>query len=358
MTTTAHTFDPAKAEAFAGRLMPLLAGGIQSQLIDLGDRTGLFAAAAEGPATSDELADRADLVERYVREWLGAMVTTGIMQYDPADATYALPPEHAALLVGPASMAPVARANTVLARHVADLARVFREGGGIPYADYSPDFTDAMDGMSRGGFDQFLLEAYLPMAPGLADRLAAGARAADVACGSGHALVILARAFPRSVFTGYDSDEHALGRARKEAADEGLTNLSFELADIGHLDVTEPFDAIFMFDALHDQVDPAGVLSRISASLAPDGVFLLREPHAADRLEDRIGNPMAAVQYSVSVMHCLTVSLAHAGAGIGLAFGEGHARRLLTEAGFADPQLYPAPGQPFDVVYLTRRAGR
>jgi SAM-dependent methyltransferase len=358
MTTTAHTFDPAKAEAFAGRLMPLLAGGIQSQLIDLGDRTGLFAAAAEGPATSDDLADRADLVERYVREWLGAMVTTGIMQYDPADATYTLPPEHAAMLVGPASMTPIARANTVLARHVAELARVFREGGGIPYADYSPDFTDAMDGMSRGGYDQFLVDQYLPMAPGLASRLGAGARVADVACGSGHALVILARAFPRSVFTGYDSDEHALGRARKEAGDLGLTNVSFELADIGHLDATEPFDAIFMFDALHDQVDPAGVLGRIRASLAAEGVFVLREPHAADRLEDNIGNPMAAVQYSVSVMHCLTVSLAHAGAGIGLAFGEGHARRLLTEAGFADPQLHPAPGQPFDVVYVTRRAAR
>jgi SAM-dependent methyltransferase len=358
MTTTAHTFDPAKAEAFAGQLMPLLAGGIQSQLIDLGDRTGLFAAAAEGPATSDELADRADLVERYVREWLGAMVTTGIMHYDPADATYTLPPEHAALLVGPASMTPIARANTVLARHVAELARVFREGGGIPYADYSPDFTDAMDGMSRGGYDQFLVEVYLPMAPGLADRLATGARVADVACGSGHALVILARAFPLSVFIGYDSDEHALGRARKEAADQGLTNVSFELADIGHLDVSEPFDAVFMFDALHDQVDPAGVLGRIRASLAADGVFVLREPHAADRLEDNVGNPMAAVQYSVSVMHCLTVSLAHAGAGIGLAFGEGHARRLLTEARFADPQVHPAPGQPFDVVYVTRRADR
>jgi SAM-dependent methyltransferase len=150
----------------------------------------------------------------------------------------------------------------------------------------------------------------------------------------------------------------ANGRARKEAADQGLTNLSFELADIGLFEVSEPFDAIFMFDAPHDQVDPAGVLGRIRASLAADGVFLLREPHAADRLQDNIGNPMAAVQYSVSVMHCLTVSLAHAGAGIGLAFGQGHARRLLTEAGFAEPQLHPAPGQPFDVVYVTRRADR
>jgi len=356
MTNTTHTFDPAKAEAFAGLLMPILAGGVQSQLIDLGDRTGLFAAAAQGPATSDELADRADLVERYVREWLGAMVTARIMDYDPAAGTYTLPQEHAAFLVGSASMTPIATANTVLARHVPDLARVFAEGGGIPYADYAPDFTDVMDGMSRGGYDQFLLSQYLPMAPGLADRLAAGARAADVACGSGHALVVLAQAFPQSVFTGYDSDEHAIGRARKEAADQGLTNLTFELADIGQLDVSRPFDAIFMFDALHDQVDPSGVLDRIRASLAPDGVFLLREPHAADRLEDNLGNPMASVMYSVSVMHCMTVSLAHAGAGIGLAFGEGHARRLLAEAGFADPQLHPAPGQPFDVVYVTRRA--
>ncbi len=216
----------------------------------------------------------------------------------------------------------------MLAEHVPALARVFRDGGGVPYADFAPEFTDVMDAMGRGGFDQFLIDAYLPVVPGLTERLAAGARVADVACGTGHALVLLGQAFPASTFTGYDLDENAIDRARAEAAGAGLTNVHFELADIAQLAVDTPFDAVFMFDALHDQVDPAGVLQRIHQMLAPDGVLFLREPHAADTLEGNLDNPMAPIQYSVSTLHCLTVSLAHGGAGIGTVFGEQLARSL------------------------------
>ena len=353
MATTEMGFDPGRVEAFVGHLMPILKGGLLSHMIDIGDRTGLFAAAAQGPATSQELADRAGLQERYVREWLGAMATEGIIDFDPADQTFTLAPEHAVLLVGASSMAPIAHANTVLAKHVPELARVFREGGGLPYADYTPEFTDAMDAIGRGGYDQFLLDAYLPLAPELIEKLSAGATAADVACGTGHTLVLMAGAFPASTFTGYDTDPIAIERARSEATAAGLTNVSFELADIAQLSVAAPLDAVFVFDALHDQVDPAGVLQRIHAALATDGTLFLREPHAADTLEANLANPMAPIQYSVSTLHCLTVSLAHDGAGIGTVFGEQLARRMLTEAGFADPVLHPAPGQPFDAVYIT-----
>jgi SAM-dependent methyltransferase len=354
MTMTDAAFDPAKVEAFVGHLMPILKGGLLSHMIDIGDRTGLFAAAAQGPGSSQEIADRAGLQERYVREWLGAVVTGGIVDYDPETHTYLLPPEHAVMLMGPSSMAPLAAANRVLAKHIPELARVFREGGGISYDEYAPDFTDAMDAMGRGAFDQFLVDAYVPLAAGLTEKLAAGANVADLACGAGHALVLLAQAFPASTFTGLDLDRHAIDRARAEAGEAGLTNIAFVLADIATLEVDTPFDVVFVFDALHDQVDPAGVLRHIHDALAPDGVFFLREPHAADTLEGNLGNPMAAVQYSVSTLHCLTVSLAHGGAGIGTVFGEQLARTLLADAGFEEPTVHPAPGQPFDVVYVTR----
>jgi SAM-dependent methyltransferase len=351
--TTTETFDPSKVDEFAGRLMPILAGGILSQLVDLGDRTGLFEATAIEPGTSEQIAARAGLQERYVREWLGAMSVAGIVDFDPASDRFHLVPEHAVLLVGSGSLAPVATANTVLARHVPRLARVFREGGGIPYAEYSPDFSDAMDRMSRGGFDQFLVSDYLPLAEGLVERLTAGARVADLCCGAGHALVVLATAFPRSTFVGYDLDEHAVELGRREAAERGLANLSFEIGDATSVESVEPYDAIVVFDALHDQVDPPALLARIHSLLRDDGVLLLCEPHAADSLEGNLANPMAAVQYAVSTMHCLTVSLAHGGAGIGTAFGEQLARDLLQQAGFEDPAMHPAPGQPFNVVYVT-----
>lgn len=350
---TETAFDPEKVEAFAGKLGAILQGSLLNYLVEIGDRTGLFAAAVQGPATSAQLAERAGLHERYVREWLGAMATSGIVDYDPATETFVLPAEHAALLLGPASMAPLAAMNRVLGKYVPDVARVFREGGGVPYADFCPEFSDAMDAIGRGAFDQFLVDAYLPLAPGLVERLASGARVADFACGSGHALVLLASAFPASTFVGYDLDDHGLGRARKEAADAGLTNVTFEHADVAALSVDDPFDVVFIFDALHDQVDPKRVLEHVRGAMRPDGTFVMREPRAADKLEDDLQNPMAPVIYSVSTMHCLTVSLAHGGAGIGTAFGEQLARELLVGAGFDDPSVFPAPGHPFDAVYVT-----
>jgi SAM-dependent methyltransferase len=353
MTTTETRFDPAKVEALAGKLTQICTGGLLSYMIDLGDRTGLFAAASAG-GTSQQIADRAGLHERYVREWLGSMVTSGIIDYDPSTEAYMLPPEHSVLLQGPGSMAPIAHANTTLGHHVDDIVRVFREGGGLPYDAYVPQFTDAMDGMGRGAFDQFLLSNYLPLAPGLIDRLDRGIRVADFACGTGHALVLLAQAYPASTFVGLDLDRVAIDRARAEAAQFGLRNITFSEEDVARVTSDPPFDAVFMFDALHDQVDPVAVLNSIRANLADDGTFFLREPHAADTLEGNIGNPMAPVQYAVSTLHCLTVSLAHGGAGIGTVFGEGLARQLLRDSGFADPVVHPAPGNPFDAVYITQ----
>jgi SAM-dependent methyltransferase len=346
-----------QVEQFLGRLMSIYTGSMLSYMIDIGDRTGLFDAAARGPATSEELAARAGLSERYVREWLGSMVTGGVFEYDPATGTYALPPARlACLTAGPANLAPISRLNTLLGKHLHQVVRAFREGGGVPYAEFRPEFTDAMDAIGRGAYDSFLLDAYVPLVPGLVEKLETGAHVADVACGTGHALIVLARAFPASTFVGYDLDEGAIARARAEADGAGLRNVRFETCDAARLTVRDPFDAVFVFDAIHDQVDPAAVLARIHEMLRPGGSFFMKEPHAADTLEENAMNPMAAVQYAISTLHCMTVSLAHDGAGIGTAFAEGLAREMLTAAGFVDVEVHPAPGDPMDAIYVSRKA--
>ena len=354
VTATQRQFDAARAEAFGGRMLAILGGGLLSSMVDIGHRTGLFAAAAEGPATSQRLAARAGLTERYVREWLGAVTTGGIFDYNAADDTYALPPEHAALLTGPTGMGPMAVVTTVLAKHTHQIIQAFREGGGVPYAAYAPEFTDAMDAMGRGVFDTMLIGSYLPLVPGLSELLTTGARVADFACGTGHALIILARAFPSSTFVGYDLDEHAIARARAEATGAGLSNVRFELADVARLTVSMLFDVAFIFDALHDQVEPEQVLARVHDALRPGGLLFMREPRAADTIAGNLENPMAPILYSVSTLHCLTVSLAHNGAGIGTVFGEARARRMLAEAGFGESSVHAAPGNPSDAIYVTR----
>jgi SAM-dependent methyltransferase len=357
-TDTTRTFDPARAEAFAGRLFELYTGGMLTIMIDIGHRTGLFAAAAAGPATSAELAQRADLQERYVREWLGAMVTGGIVEHDPAAGTYRLPAEHAACLTGPgsANLAPVSRLGTHLAKHVDAVARAFREGGGVPYAAFRPEFTDVMDALGRGVFDELLVEALVPLVPGLGARLAAGARVADVGCGTGHAMVLLAAAYPASTFVGYDLADDAIARARSEAAAAGLANARFEARDAAGLTVEEPFDVVFVFDAVHDQVAPAAVLERIHAALAPGGTFVMVEPRASSDLAGNLANPLAPLLYSVSTMHCLTVSLAGGGAGLGAAWGEELARSMLADAGFGDVVVHEAPGDPLNAVFVASRS--
>ncbi|HET7486372.1 MAG TPA: class I SAM-dependent methyltransferase [Acidimicrobiales bacterium] len=211
MSVTESDLNPAQMEECAGRVLSIYAGSMLSYMIDIGHRTGLLHAAAEGPATSQQLADRAGLTERYVREWLAAMVTGGVVEYDPAGATYALPPAFAAVLTGgPLPLATFSSLNTFLGRHVHDVARAFREGGGVPYA-YRPEFTDLMDAVGRVFYDSALVDAFIPAVPGLAERLEAGADVADVACGTGHALVVLARRYPASRFTGFDLDEGAVG---------------------------------------------------------------------------------------------------------------------------------------------------
>jgi SAM-dependent methyltransferase len=353
MTTS---LDETRVAAFGEKLVGTYVGGMVTLMVDLASRTGLLDALAAGAGTSAEVASRAGLVERYVRECLGALVTAGVAEYDPATRQYSLPAEHALLLTGPGSlnMAPISRLVTSLAPHVSDVAQVSRTGGGVPYEAYRPEFTDVMDGISRGLVDGQLLDGILPLTGELPARLTDGVRAVEVGCGTGHALNVMARAYPRSTFTGYDLAADAIDRARAEAAAWGLTNASFEVLDVATMPTDPPSTAVFAFDAIHDQADPAGVLSRVRAALEPGGWFVMMDIKAASALEDNLGNPMAPWLYAVSTLHCMTVSLGQGGAGLGTVWGEQLARRMLAEAGFVDVAVHDVPDDPFDSVYVAR----
>ena len=344
------------AQDFARTLLGIYTGGVLTKLIDIGCQTGLFEAAAKGGATSQELADRAGLQERYVREWLGAMATSGIFAYDPERKTYTLPPEHALSLTGAAArnVSPMSGIIDHFGQHLPRLVKCFREGGGIPYSAYRPDFTCHMDQAWRRIYDELLISGFIGRVDGLHRRLAGGIPVLDVGCGSGHALNLMAREYPRSSFVGYDLAEDAIADARAEAGRMALSNARFEVLDVAKLPAAPQHDLITAFDAIHDQLDPATVLRRIHAALADDGTFLMIDFKFASTVEGNIGNPFAPLYYGISLMHCMTVSLAYGGAGLGAVWGIEKARQMLAEAGFRRVELLDSP-RPQNCIYVCRK---
>jgi SAM-dependent methyltransferase len=347
--------DKALVQQFARKLFGLYTSGMLTLMVDIGHRTGLFGA-LQGGGTSAEIAARAGLEERYVREWLGAMATGGIAEYDAATATFTLPPEHALCLTGTSSrnLAPGSQTLAMVAKHVPAVAECFRSGGGVPYSDYRPEFTESMDASWRLLYDGLLIKGFLPLVKGLPERLEQGISAADVGCGTGHAINVMARQYPNSTFVGYDFSPGAIDRATAEAAEMELTNARFEVLDVTQLPPSPQFDLITSFDSIHDQRAPAETLGCIAGALAPDGVYVMVEPKASSRLEENVGNPFAPYIYGISVLHCMTVSLADGGAGLGTAWGEQTARRMLEAAGFTDIEVFDAPG-PQNSIFICRR---
>lgn len=345
-----------QARQFAGQLMGLYTDGILTLMVDLGYKTGLFDAAAKGPGTSQEIAERAGLTERYVREWLGALTTGGIFSYDPASRTYSLPPEHAFCLTGDhgLNLASMSQMVAHLGKHVGKIADSFQNGGGVPYSEFRPEITELMDSFGRRRYDELLISGFLPIAKGLTERLREGISVADIGCGTGHCINIMAREYPASTFVGYDIAEDAIARGNAEAEEMGLPNARFEVLDVTKLPPEPKFDLITAFDAIHDQVAPATVLQRASDALAPDGTFLMIDIKASSNVEENVGNPVAPFLYGISVMHCMTVSLAHNGAGLGTVWGEEQARSMLAEASFTSVEVSDAP-DPLNSIYVCRK---
>ena len=350
-----QTLDKKRVQEFARKLFGHYTSGMVTLMVDVGQKTGLFEAAAKGAATSRELADRAGLDERYVREWLSAMATAGIFEYDPTSKEFALPAEHAVCLTGTSSrnLASNSQMLAMLAKRLPAVVACFTSGGGVPYSEFRPDFTDYMDASWRLIYDGLLIKGFLPLVDGLLARLAAGSRVADLGCGTGHAINVMAREYPASQFFGFDIAGDAIERGRAEARTMGVANAQFAVADVSALPAEPKFDLITSFDAIHDQRDPAGMLRSAARALAPGGIYLALEPRISSNLEDNVKNPFAPWMYGVSVLHCMTVSLAEGGTGLGTAWGEQTARRYFAEAGFRSVEAIEAPG-PQNTMYVCR----
>ena len=350
------TFDRTRSHEFVEELKRSYQGAMVTMMIDLGHRTGLLGALAGGPATSTGLANRSGLSERHVREWLGAMAVAGVVTYDASNTEFTFPAEHAFWLTGAAytNLAPMSGMLVGLAPRVDDVVGAFRSGGGVDYAQYRPHFTHAMDAIGRARYDQLLVTAYLPCAPGLPGRLVSGAVVADVGCGTGHARNVLGAAFPSSSFVGFDISEHAIELARSESAAMGLTNVEFVVTDVLQLPTSPGFDVLFAFDAIHDQADPAGVLARIRTALRPDGELFMVDIKASSRLEDNLAEPGNVIIYGTSVLHCREVSLAVGGAGLGTAWGTQLATQMLHDAGFGEVSVHDIAADPSNCIYVCR----
>jgi 2-polyprenyl-3-methyl-5-hydroxy-6-metoxy-1,4-benzoquinol methylase len=353
-----RAFDEKKAEKFSESLVAMINGGALALMLSIGHRARLFDAMENQPPLSmEEIANRADLNERYVREWLGAMATGGVVEYDAARNTYYLPPEHAGFLTrasSPNNLAQAAQFVPILGRVEDEILECFRNGGGVPYSSY-PRFHEVMAEESAQSVLSALIDAILPLVEGVKEKLESGIEVLDVGCGSGRAINLMAKTFPNSRFTGYDFSEEAIGRARREAKSLGLENVRFEIKDAATLDETAKYDLITAFDAIHDQARPASVLRGIFECLKPDGAFLMQDIDGSSHVHLNYEKPLAPFLYTISCLHCMTVSLAAGGAGLGAMWGEEKACEMLDEAGFKQVTRRRLPHDIMNIYYVAKK---
>ncbi len=350
--------DKAKAESFAGYALGLMNGGFLTLMISVGHRTRLFDSMATlHPSTSQEIAEKTGLKERYVREWLGSMVTGKIVEYDAETKKYRLPPEHASFITRKAgidNMASSAQFLSMMGEVEGQIVECFRKGGGVPYSEY-PRFAGLMLAQSSQVHNARLVDSILPLVDELPDRLKEGIRVLDVGCGSGHAINLMGKAFPNSKFVGYDFSRQGIAKAKEEARKLKLSNTRFVTKDVATIDETGKYDFITAFDSIHDQAKPTKVLKAISRALKPDGVFLMVDVAASSNLHENMNHPLGPMLYTISTMHCMTVSLAYKGEGLGNMWGEQLARQKLAEAGFKNIEIQKVQGDIINSYYIAKK---
>jgi 2-polyprenyl-3-methyl-5-hydroxy-6-metoxy-1,4-benzoquinol methylase len=347
----------ADEEAFTQKLITMVNNGMAGLMISVGHRTGLFTAMRSGESFSSvELANAARLDERYVREWLGAMATSGIVDIDGETRRYSLPDAHAVFLGKEAaygSMSSMFQFLSVLGQVESRIVECFHNGGGVPYSAFDR-FHECMAEESNQTVVNALEDHILQLVPGITQKLEAGIDVADIGCGMGRALNHMAKLYPNSRFTGFDLCEEAIVLAEMEAAELGLENISYTTTDATTLAGDGQFDLIFTFDAVHDQAHPAQVLAHIRRLLRGDGVYLMQDINAATEVFDNLANPLAPFTYTISCMHCMTVSLAQGGVGLGAAWGIELASKMLADAGFGQVETHTLPHDIQNLYYVCR----
>lgn len=353
-----HSSFTNNPQAFTDRVLADIVSTMVIAMCNLGDRLGLFRELAHnGPATSAELAVRMALQERYLREWLSAMASAGYLEYDPVSIQFRLPPDHLPALADESSAAfQGGRFQYLLALFkVQDaVAEAFRQGGGVPAEAYSGEFWDGIERTVPGWAEHRLIQEWIAAMPEVKQRLEQGTMAADVGCGQGGALLKLAQAFPHSRFVGYDVSEPSTIVARSRAQQLGISDrVKFNVLDVAD-GLPEQFDFIMSHEVIHDTADPLRVLQAIRNALRPEGTYLMKEYAASEKLEENSGS-FGAFMYSISVLFCLTTSLAANGAGLGSAgLPESKVRELCGRAGFATVRRLPVV-DAFSAFYAITR---
>ncbi len=340
--------DKERIGAFADAVYRDMAGAMAIGMGYLGLKAGLFEAMKAGaPVSAGALAEATGLQPRYVEEWLNGMTAAGWLEHDEQSGTFALPAEHAFLLASEGTdhfMGGLFLAGPSLLSQAPEVARAFREGGGVHFQDFDDDWIEALDLMNGGAYRNRLAGYWMKQLPEIDERLAAGGRALDIGCGVGRVSLALAEAYPEARITGFDPDGNSVAQARAAAAESGAKRVDFIEGVITDVAPNTEFDFAGMFDCLHDLPEPEATLAEIRRRMAPGGAIMVMEPRAGDRLADN-AHSLGTVYYGFSLFHCMTQSLAQGGPGLGTCMGPAKTMSLLRGAGFSEVRELPIKSQ-------------
>jgi SAM-dependent methyltransferase len=347
--------DGNKLQELIGKMLGDVGAAMGTALVLIGDKFGFYKTlAAAGPLTVAELASKTGTVERYVREWAAAQAAAGYINYDAASGRFSISPEQALVLAdenGPTFFPAMYEVVAASVRDEPKVANVFRNGGGVGWHEHDPLLFRGTERFFRPGYAMHLVSEWIPALDGVREKLERGARVADVGCGHGASVILMAKAFPKSKFFGFDYHELSIVRAREAAREAGVADrATFERAS--SKDYPGTYDLVAFFDCLHDMGDPVGAAAHVKSTLAKDGTWMVVEPFGNDRLEDNL-NPIGRLFYAASTMICVPGSLSQeVGLGLGTQAGEERLREVLTAGGFT--RVRRATATPFNLVLEAR----
>ena len=355
-TAASQPLDQAKLHEFVMRAVGEMGAAMNAALIVIGDKLGLYKAmSGAGPMTSAELAKKTGTTERYVREWLAAQAAGGFVTYDAASGKYTLPPEQALALADETSPVFLPGFFDIVAACVKDEAKIteaFRSGKGVGWHEHDHGLFAGTERFFRPNYRAHLISEWIPALEGTEAKLKAGAKVADVGCGLGTSTILMAQAYPKSTFVGFDYHDGSIEMAREAATKAGVDDrVKFEVAKAKDYP-GKGFELVAFFDCLHDMGDPEGAAKHVKESMTPDGVWMIVEPFAHDKLEDNL-NPIGRVYYAASTMLCTPASLSQeVGLALGAQAGEGRLSKILKAAGFS--RVRRAAETPFNIVLEAR----
>jgi SAM-dependent methyltransferase len=338
-----------------GKMVNDMGAAAAGALVLLGDRLGIFSALSKaGPVTPQGLADQTKLAERYLREWLSCMAASGYINYDASAGTFSLSPEQTAVFADPNSPVAMTGGYYSLATLFIDEPKnevAFQTGRGIAWGDHHPCLFCGTAKFFRPGYAAFLVSHWIPALDGVKEKLEAGINVADIGCGFGTSTMIMAKAFPKSRFFGFDIHPDSVAHATAHAKEEGLNNVTFAVAAAKDVPGND-YGFVTIFDALHDMGDPVGAASRIREILSPSGTWMIVEPMAGNSLAENM-NPVGRVFYAYSTMICVPASLSQeVGLGLGAQAGEAKLKAVANEGGFT--RFRRATETPFNLILEAR----